>query len=103
MQAYYTWSLFFNYIIYIQYDCNLGVYLEPVCTLLGSSPGVEVLVEVGLHGRNVGLHAALVVRDGSDVDGQFVNADSGVVELVLGVLAGTLSLENKIGIRNLAS
>ena len=60
------------------------------------------LIQIGLHGVDVGLQLALLAREGADLGGQLVDAVVGVGQLVLGCLASTLSLkerEAKAGVR----
>ena len=70
---------------------------EAVGTLVGGTAGVDGLVEVGLHASDVGFKAALLVGDRGDADGELVDADSSLVQLSLGVLAGALSLDKARG------
>ena len=43
--------------------------LESVSALLGGTTAIKSIVQVGLHGGDVGFHAALVVGEGGDLDG----------------------------------
>ena len=69
--------------------------LQAVGTLVGRAAPVERLVEVGLHRRDVRLHAALVVRQRRDGDRQLADASRHLVQLRVGVLARTLRLPTR--------
>ena len=65
---------------------------QAVATVLSGATVVDVVIEVGLHGADIGLHATLVGGQGGHGDGQLVDAGTSVVQLVLRVLAGALRL-----------
>lgn len=69
---------------------------ETVGALLGGSLGVEGIIQIALHGGNVSLQAALVVGDDSDLELDFGEALGGLSKLDLGILAGSLGLQNNI-------
>jgi hypothetical protein len=66
--------------------------LQSISTFLSSAAAVESIVKVGLHGSNISFHTAFVVCEGSDLNGDFGQADSYVVEFILSVLAASLGL-----------
>ena len=72
-----------------------GTDLETVSTLLGRTTGVQCLVQVGLHGRDVGFHATFVGGESGDRDLQFADVARRLVQFVLGVLACSLRLTTK--------
>lgn len=45
-----------------------------------------------MHGRKVTIHAAFVVGEGGDVDGELADAGGGISQLVLGILACSFGL-----------
>lgn len=61
--------------------------------VLGGTQLAVHLIQIGLHGVNVGLQLALLAGEGADLGGQLVDAVVGVGQLVLGSLASTLSLK----------
>ena len=65
--------------------------------LLGAVLGVAKLavhlVQVGLHGLDIGLQLALLAGEGTGLGRQLVDAVVGVSQLVLGSLAGTVGLQ----------
>ena len=77
---------------------HVGYYSARVDT--ETEVGVLAVWPTDLHGCDVSLHASLVVGDARDRDVELVDANTGVVQLVVGVLASALRLQTRATLIN---
>ena len=66
--------------------------LEAVCAFLSGSLGVDGVIQVALHGGDVGLHAACVACEDGDIKLDFSEAGGGLSQFILGIFEGSFRL-----------